>query len=113
MSARYHFDYLDRNFECDFYQDHVLQRFDYLGSAALVIVAVIIFGCDKMPNKRSCHSNVCLQNDGNARGKDNGRDNRNSSDDNTSDTLTLTGKFLSRLVNSFIIFTVKRSLNPT
>ena len=50
MSVRYHFDYLDRNFECDFYQDHVLRRFGYLDSVALVTVAVIIFGEDKMHN---------------------------------------------------------------
>jgi hypothetical protein len=50
MNARFYFDYLDRNFEYDFYQDHVLQRFCYLDSAALVTVVEIIFGYDKIPN---------------------------------------------------------------
>ena len=50
MNARFYFDYIDRNFEYDFYQDHVLQRFCYLDSAALVTVVEIIFGYDKIPN---------------------------------------------------------------
>ncbi len=66
-----------------------------------------------MPNKRSSHSNVYVHNNGDARGEDNGRGNRNNSDDNPSLTLTFTVKFLPRLPDSKIIFTVKRSLNPT
>jgi hypothetical protein len=44
MNARYHCDYLDRNFECEFYQNHALQRCGQLDHAALVVFTVINFG---------------------------------------------------------------------